>query len=204
MQIEALNKRGYFNLYIIDNNSTYKPLLSYYKTNKISVFYLGENIGFLSIWKTLVYEYFKDSYYVYTDSDLIPSSQCPDDFMDHFRKLLVKYPEIDKVGFGLEIDDLPAHYSLRTQVQEHERQFWQDEVEKDVYDAMIDTTFALYRPKKRGGYWLKSLRTGGNYKALHLPWYSDPGKLSEEDKYYNINVKTSTHWTDLLNGKNEN
>lgn len=198
-QIEDLKNRGYNNVYVIDNSSTYKPLLDYLKSEKIKVFYLDDNVGFLSIWKTIIYEYFKDGYYVYTDSDVIPAAECPDDFIDHFRKLLDKYPEVDKVGFALKINDIPDEFSLKEQVQQHEKQFWEKEVEKDVYEAMIDTTFALYRPKKKGGYWLRSLRTGGNFIALHLPWYSNSKNLSAEDKYYNKNVKTSTHWSQLNN-----
>lgn len=202
-QIDDFQRRGYYNLYVIDNNSTYKPLLEYYKHTKIRVFYMEENVGFLSIWRTIIYEYFKENYYVYTDADIIPSEECPDDFMEFFKKLLDKYPEIDKVGFGLKTDDIPDEYILKEKVQQHENQFWLKKIEEDVYDAMIDTTFALYRPRKKGGYWLRALRTGGKYVALHLPWYIDSANLSEEDIYYNSNIKTSTHWTELLNAQSK-
>ncbi|MDQ3535831.1 MAG: glycosyltransferase family 2 protein [Bacteroidota bacterium] len=197
-QIDYLHKKGFYNLYIIDNNSTYQPLLDYYKKKKVKVFYLKENVGYLAVWKTVLYEYFKDYYYVYTDADILPHDQCPDDFISYFKSLLDKYPHIDKVGFGLKTDDLPDEYILKDKVQEHESQFWNHEVEKDVYEAMIDTTFALYRPRKKGGYWLKALRTGGKYVALHLPWYTSSYTITEEDKFYNDNIKTSTHWTELL------
>lgn len=197
LQLQRLRNLGYNNIYIIDNNSTYDPLLRFYKNSDEKVFYLDQNVGFLALWRTLIFEYFKDDYYIYTDSDIVPSEECPKDFIHHFKNLLDKYSEIDKVGFGLQIDDLPSCYRRRNEVQEHETKFWINTQEKDVYLAMIDTTLALYRPKKKGGYWLKALRTGGNYTARHLPWYVDSGNLSEEELYYLKNIKTNTHWSAL-------
>lgn len=196
-QLQKLKELGYRNIYIIDNKSTYDPLLQFYKNSEEKIFYLDQNVGFLALWRTIIYEYFKDDYYIYTDSDIVPSEECPRDFIHHFKNLLDKYKDVDKVGFGLKINDLPTCYRRRAEVQEHEKEFWTNTPEKDVYSAMIDTTLALYRPKKKGGYWLKALRTGGNYTARHLPWYVDSENLSEEELYYLKNIKTNTHWSAL-------
>lgn len=50
--IEALEKRGYSNIYIIDNASTYPPLLEYYNKCPYTVFRLTENLGFKALWKS--------------------------------------------------------------------------------------------------------------------------------------------------------
>lgn len=80
--INSLTSRGYNNIYIIDNASTYPPLLDYYEKTPYPVFKLKENIGYLALWKTNIFKKFKNSYYVYTDSDMEIEDFCPDDFMN--------------------------------------------------------------------------------------------------------------------------
>ena len=50
--ISSLEKMGYKNLFIIDNASTYPPLLEYYNTCPYKVFRLNNNVGYLALWKT--------------------------------------------------------------------------------------------------------------------------------------------------------
>ena len=47
--IHGLEIRGYNNIYIIDNNSTYPPLLEYYKDCSYPIYMLNKNIGHLAI-----------------------------------------------------------------------------------------------------------------------------------------------------------
>lgn len=68
--IHSLESKGYHNLYIIDNQSTYPPLLEYYTRLPYPVYMLNKNVGHLSLWETGIFKQFKDSYYAYTDSDL--------------------------------------------------------------------------------------------------------------------------------------
>ena len=67
--IHSLESKGYHNLYIIDNQSTYPPLLEYYTRLPYPVYMLNKNVGHLSLWETGIFKQFKDSYYAYTDSD---------------------------------------------------------------------------------------------------------------------------------------
>lgn len=193
--VDALRMRGYENIYVIDNSSTYEPLLDYYDSERLRVFYLSENVGYLALWRTGVGAHFVGNYYVYTDSDIEPTPECPGDFIEHFAHALNRHIGIDKVGFGLKIDDLPRHYALRDSVIEHEKQFLTSTLEPGLYRAPIDTTFALYRPGAAGGSWLQCLRTGEPYVARHLPWYEDSACPTEEEKYYRQTTQTSTHWT---------
>lgn len=195
--IHSLESRGYYNIYIIDNNSTYKPLLEYYKKTPYKVFMLNKNIGYKALWSTPIFNKFKNSYYVYTDSDLEICEDCPDNFMEYFYKILLKYPFSHKVGFGLKIDDLPDSFKLKNKVIDWEKRFWINEKEKGVYIAEIDTTFALYRPYCYGGATRnkETYRIGHPYLMRHLPWYVDSFNLSEEDIYYINSISQSTHWT---------
>ncbi|WP_418982904.1 glycosyltransferase [Alistipes sp.] len=195
--IDYLTARGYDNIYIIDNHSTYPPLLKWYAECPFNVIRLKENVGYLSFNKTAVHKMFADQYFVYTDPDVLPAEECPDDFLEYFYRLLQRYPEAAKVGFSLKIDDLPDHFADKKHVIAWESRFWEKPVEPDVYEADIDTTFALYRPNfpVGSGRWGMRLRTGGRYTARHLPWYIDSEHLSEEERYYQSSVKTAAHWS---------
>lgn len=195
--IEALKERGYKNIYILDNDSTYPPLLEYYKSCPYKVILLCRNVGYLALWKTDIYQQFIKGYYVYTDPDVVMVDQCPADFMQHLYDLLQRYPYSSKAGLSLKIDDLPDYFDKKKEVIEWEGQYWKYEIEKGVYEAPIDTTFALYRPFVKGGanFYEKQLRTDFPYQIHHLPWYNRPDELSDEEIYYRGNAKTSTHWT---------
>lgn len=203
MLIDALECRGYTNIYIIDNASTYPPLLDYYAKTPYTVFRLKENVGYLSLWETGIYKQFSNRYFVYTDSDVVPVDECPGDFLNYFLSLMHKYPRAMKVGFSLKIDDLPETFGKKEQVVAWESRFWARPLEKNVYKAAIDTTFALYRPnlKKGASFQDFMIRTGGACTARHMPWYNDDTHLSEEEKYYIEHTKTSTHWTALGKGR---
>jgi hypothetical protein len=195
-----LETAGYRRIVMIDNASTYPPLLEYFDKTPYQVLQLGQNIGHTSPWDNFAVPVLaRDAYYVVTDPDVIPTEDCPTDVLEYFHRLLQQFPAFSKVGLGLKIDDLPAHYVLRDQVVKWEKQFWQQEVADGVYEAGVDTTFALYRP--RTAYFLHpSLRTGEPYVARHLPWYNDSQSLSEEDRYYRQHVQVSVNsWdTDAL------
>lgn len=197
--IDYLQSKDYNNIYVIDNNSTYEPLLEYYDKEKINVLFLSENVGYLSLFKTKAKEMFCHQYYVYTDPDVLPVDECPDDFLEHFKNTLNKHKDIMKVGFSLKIDDLPNHNPLKENIINHESQFWAKNriISDGIYKSAIDTTFALYKPNVVGGWWVPSIRVAEPYTARHLPWYDDPNNLTEEDVYYKNSVTQSTHWTQL-------
>lgn len=195
--IDDLKFRGYKNIIVLDNLSTYNPLLDYYKNSNVEVVFLEKNFGFDALWKCGLWEkQFKNSFYVYSDPDMLPIKECPDDFLRFFKFLLHKYRKVDKVGFGLKIDDLPDHYSLREDVIKWESKIYQSSAERNVFFAKVDTTFALYRPNSRGvASETESIRTKGLFMARHLPWYENSKQISSEIQFYMDNSITSTHWT---------
>lgn len=178
-----LEGAGLSNLMIVDMNSSYGPLLDYLQDSPHRVIRLSENIGPWAIWENE--EFLRatgGSYYVVTDPDVVPDPECPVDAVQRFHDLLQKYPGYAKVGFGLRIDDIPDTYRHKTAVLNWEKQFWSREVEPGVFDAPLDTTFALYRPSTR--FTLPALRTGPPYVARHLPWYVDLDALPDDEQYY--------------------
>lgn len=198
--INSMESRGYKNIYIIDNNSSYPPLLEYYeKEYQYNIFRLKENMGHLALWKTDIIDKFRDNYFVYTDPDVVPIDECPADFMDKFLTVMKKKPLYEKVGFSLSINDLPDTFDKKNKVIEWESQFWKKKLSNDpcFYKAPIDTTFALYRPWMIPGGNLNSrhIRFGYPYIARHLPWYNNSKQLGDEEYYYITHSETASHWS---------
>lgn len=182
--INSLWRRGYRNIYIIDNASTYPPLLEFYRTWQFPIIRLKENMGHRALWESSLINKFKSKFYVYTDPDLELVEDCPDDFMRLFLRSLWKHPKAQLVGFSLLINDLPDCYDHKEEVINWETKFYKNKIGY-LYSAAIDTTFALHRPISRGKVSDKiSFRTAYPYQARHLPWYEDSSNLPEEEIYY--------------------
>ncbi len=196
--INALRNRGYSNIHILDNKSTYPPLLEFYKTTNCKVHYLKKNYGSKAYWKSNLWLKYLNSYFVYTDSDVVPLDSCPDNILEYFYTILKKYPKAHKVGFSLKINDLPSSFKNKDKVIEWESKYFSKEIESNLYIAPIDTTFAFYRPFSKAGkrdYSTLVFRTGVPYQARHLPWYIDSNNLDKEETYYLNAIETRTHWS---------
>lgn len=180
--VDWLEAEGMTRIVLLDNDSTYPPLLAYLERSEHEVLRLDNSRGHLAAWDPRVQAVVGEGPYVVTDCDVVPDARAHG-AIGRFAGLLNRYRGVDKVGFGLRIDDLPSHYELREQVIAWERQFWQNEVEPGVYRADIDTTFALYR----GGTTHRlrpALRTGPHFVARHEPWYVDSRDVPDELRHY--------------------
>lgn len=196
--LDALTSRGYTNIYILDNASTYPPLLAYYNNScPFPVLRLSENLGFKALWKSPLRKRFCRDYYIYTDSDVVPVKECPNDFIDYFLRELKRHPLARKIGFSLRIDNLPDCYAHKDKVIQLESRYYANFTADKLYRAPIDTTFALYRPRvglSRSRF-VEAYRTPYPYQAEHLPWYNDSSNLSAEEQYYISHCKHVTEWT---------
>ncbi len=182
--VEWFEKTGHENIILIDNNSTYPPLLEYLNTSPHDVVRLNSNIGHKSPWVSGFVERFSPvTPFVVTDPDLLPDADAPADSFEYFQELLLRYTDFDKVGFGLHIDDIPLINPYREQVIQWETPFWAKELETFVFAAHLDTTLALHRPQTPYKV-TEAIRTGPPYLARHLPWYRDPFNANEETAYY--------------------
>ena len=188
--INWLEVAGCSNIFLVDNASTYPPLLDWYESCGHAVVRLAENMGpFEAIWGgDLLQRYAKGLRYIVTDSDVVPDALCPLDAIDVFGWCLDRYPVYAKAGFGLRIDDLPADLPATPRVLAWERQFWARRIDHGLFHAKIDTTFALYRS---GQMFTRhpAIRTGPPYVAAHTPWYVHPGRRTAEEQYYVDNCR---------------
>jgi hypothetical protein len=180
---------------LLDNDSTYPPLKEFLAACPYRVVYLERNLGHTALWqmnemRKLIFQ----NWFVYSDPDVIPVESCPLDAVGEFYRLLCRFPRFVKAGFGLRFDDLPPHYHLRSRVMEWEKNQYKEEIQPNVFEADIDTTFALYRPGTPYCYG-PAIRTLGKYQARHLAWYVDSEKPDAEEIFYRSHAVSSvTTW----------
>lgn len=198
--VSWLEQAGYQQIHIIDNASTYPPLLDYLAQSPHHVHHMDKNYGHLVLWKSGKFTSIIDhQHFVLNDCDVLPSAHCPHDVIEKLAEILARYVNFTKVGLSLHIDDIPDHYAHKQQVIEWESPFWQHPMENGaLFEAAIDTTFAYYKP---GIYpddprWWRSIRTAAPLSAHHLPWYADTSSHTAEDLYYQKHVQEmSSQWS---------
>lgn len=167
---------------ILDNGSTYPPLLEWYQklSGNVSVRMQG-NEGHLALWALGMQKELGD-HFVYTDSDIELDPEMPENWKLQMLNLIEKY-EINKVALAIRIDDLPDHYRYKNQVIRNEGRWWLEEVEKGVYRADTDTTFSLMR--NVGDNPFQSLRVARKgFLSRHAPFYVNLEDLDPEERYY--------------------
>lgn len=197
--ISSLEKRGYTNIYILDNCSTYPPLVEWLRKTKYEVIHLPDNLGFKALWRHKPSrKRFCGDYYIYTDADVELDEGCPADIIERMYTLLhEKYPYAFKVGPSIRIDDLPDCYERKQEVIDWESRFFTRPEGEHLFRAPIDTTFALYRPRiglsRRPS--LEAYRMAAPYQIRHLPWYEDSANPTEEEAYYKSQCRHATAWS---------
>lgn len=180
---------------IIDNGSTYPPLLEWYAAVSDRVETMFEaNLGHSALWH-LGLQATLGAYFVYTDSDIALDPEMPADWKQQMLNLIKKY-EINKIGLSIRVDDLPDHYPYKEQAISDQAGCWTTEVESGVYRADTDTTFALYRNVGHNMYEsLRVARTG--FKSRHAPFYLDFNNLDQEELFVlqNHDTRFNTQYT---------
>jgi hypothetical protein len=181
-------------IHLVDNESTYPPLLEYLENTPHTVHH-GENHGPTLPWRIPALEgLMANEYFVVTDYDIYPAEGCPEDIIERSHHVLTLRPGLNKVGPCLQIDDLPPELPRTKAILKWETPLWGSfDPEVGCYRAAIDTTFALCRP------WTpytieKSWRLGRPYMFRHLPWYLDYDNLNEEDQYFSDHAHSASTW----------
>lgn len=208
-QVEFLSRNPMLKLHIVDNGSTYPPLLEYLFKSHHYVYSMPDNHGHQVIWKTNFSSTMSpNDPYLVTDNDVIPENI---NFHELLLEGLDKFPSVNKIGLGLRTDDIPMDAPFRNEIIKHENEVLKRENSGDsrFIRMPVDTTIAIYR----AGYHNASpwgsndrknccaLRTTGSL-AKHLSWYITEEEMkSEENKFYFESLKSgSTHWSVLQAG----
>lgn len=203
-QVEWLRRIGIQQINVVDNGSTYAPLLKYYEDNSwLNVIRKDANLGPWVFWETKMYETVNTPYIV-SDADVAPDKNCPDDLIAQLLLLQEKHVDkVLKVGPGLRIDNLPDTYIHKETVIAHETQFsleahkYKLDGAPEMFEALIDTTFALYRAGEANYTtdWCKHFRLAAPYVFEHVPWTEDSTIANEEREYYSSHANVGwRHW----------
>lgn len=196
-----LLKAGIKKITVLDNGSTYGPLLEWYRSLPDGVEVVKqENLGPWSFWGCRRQET-QGTPYIVTDSDCVPSECCPLDLVDRLLNLLRDNLGCGKVGPGLRLDNIPdLSRDFITNGDgkgwEGEGVFWKRRHSPSAFYAPIDTTFALYSAYSPwiGAGW-QNLRMDMPYVVEHKPWYVEK-PFSEEEQYYREHAdRTWSHVT---------
>ena len=166
---------------IIDNASTYPPLLQWYNEVKDDVNIIKQHVN-LGPWTFFYSGHFSkcpDDFYVYSDADLELNPNMP----SNWQEILMDYHKRwkRKASLVLKIDDIPEN-DMKKHIIHHQAVCWNPTEEENVWHGVTDMTFSF--DTKAAGYRYESVRIGGDFACRHVPWYIDPATISEEEKYY--------------------
>lgn len=180
-------------IFIVDNGSTYKPLLEFYNNVICPEAILYTENNYRNNLRDFIDKRIKGKYeyYVISDPDIMPDFNTPPNFLEIWKKYLLEY-RLHRVGFNLIIENLPKYLHEKDNIYYNERMLLLDTILVHDgftgYKAPIDTTFALYSTKNSGWNspmdgkdWGNSMRL---FNAHHLGWYVNPDFLNDEMKYY--------------------
>lgn len=184
--LEFLRKEPRVEIHILDQESTYPPLLEFYKTISEEVHY-AKNEGPYSAWDPK-YKHLRKDYFIVADTDCMYDG-VPDDWLDVMLNV-IKQPGSPKIGFSLEIEDLP-NTDTGKQSYKHEAKYWENKINLG-WDAHVDTTFALYRGNMSFSY--NAIRLDRPYCIKHAPWYINDCCIPEEWQYYLEHASSVSTW----------
>lgn len=207
--IDKLTKNEFRNIIVVDNNSTYPPLLKYYnevnQTGRAEVILYGENKGPHFFHMKGVYKLFGSLPHLYSDPD-IDFDGLSTNFLTELMTVSEKY-SMFKVGPALEIPDSSEidtnmyciQDGVRWTISEWESRYWKDQVEIGLYyPGQIDTTFHLFNPAyfKAGSDLIDGIRIGKpGFIFKHLPWYKHKGRQpSLEREFYEKMASKKNTW----------
>lgn len=183
-------------IFIVDNASTYEPLLEWYKTKPCEIIRV-ENLGHTSPWSSGLVKKIGAKHYVITDPDL-GIDDTPDDTLEYLYDKMESL-RISKVGLGLDWESTPSGSLYFNHVMGYEKdRYMSSRFSNNVYlNVAIDTTFALYSYDK---YFIGGASTGGRYKAKHFPWYMTENDRNNNDEfmYYIKNASDSSSYKTFL------
>ena len=183
-------------IFIVDNGSTYQPLLDWYETKPCTLIKV-DNLGHSAPWKCGLVEKL-NGLYVVSDPDL-DLKDLPSDTLTYLSKKLNNNQSLGKVGLKLDWESVPQNSSFYKIVYPYETKRWKtSKIVDEVYtDIHVDTTFALYKYKH---YFIGGGSVNSPYVARHLPWdFTEQSRLeNKEFQYYIKHASNSSSYKVFL------
>lgn len=196
-QVEKFTK----DIIIVDNQSSYPPLLDYYKNEfKYTVLRKNYNYGYVVYNQKFVQDLVGDVYII-TDPDLKFNPKLPDNFLNDFMDISNHF-EANRVGFALLIDadDIREDITCYGQsIHDWEKRFWLNKVaysknpNLELYQAPLDTTFCLVNRRFKN----EHIRVAGDYTCMHIPWHKNFKQQLPDGEYeYYVRGNNSSNWNE--------
>jgi len=201
-----------FEVIILDQGSTYPPMLRFLKSvgrNYINMSVViqksNDMHGLENNVAAAVASYRKNhpevEFYVVSDADLSLRG-CEHDILPFFAACLNACPHVVQIGTSLRIDNIQQSSSLKMgtkniKTADWELQFWDARKHMiaewdngrgnshfvNLFEAAIDTTFAMRRMHSQFKRLQRPcIRAGAPYMSEHIPWYSL--KPSPDESWY--------------------
>ncbi|MBI2739913.1 MAG: glycosyltransferase [Rhodospirillales bacterium] len=209
MMVNQLVGLGFCNVVVIDNGSTFPPMLSYFEQlpESVSLIRQLQNRGPRDLFTDPTNYAQLPDHFCLTDPDLQFNPDLPATFLDDLIEATETY-RIGKAGFALQISDhenmLQRKFPIGSQeyfIWEWEEQFWKTPLSRtrsgdQIYRAEVDTTFALYNKKYFDPTYpdcLKAVRIADRLACRHLPWYRDNLLTPDERDNYRATARFSVY-----------
>ncbi len=203
--VRQLQERGVRRIVLIDNASIYPPMRAWLAApgEGVSVIRCGRNLGPRHVLVDPACLAALPELFCLTDPDLWLGADLPDDFLAQLAEVTERL-RVGKVGFALDISK-PAELRQEPfvingaprRIWEWEAQFWTERAGETmggdpVYQAAVDTTFALYNKRHfASSRPLEGVRVAGRFTCRHRPWYPDTGLPPEEAAHYARHTRDS-------------
>jgi len=193
--MEKLSRFGLNKFLILDNQSTYPPLVEFFNLIETPVCILEENYGPHHFTSDGIYKQLPEFFFL-TDPDLEYPDEIPDSLVEDMVALSEKR-SWGKIGLALNKDCKHLFTdSVRLGVDKWESHAWRNVIDNmpngdPVWEAFTDTTFCLYNKKHFKDFYYAP-RIGGRYTLMHYGWQECRPGSKEENEYYD---KTKTRWS---------
>jgi hypothetical protein len=201
---------------VLDNQSSYPPLLKFYEEmkNEIDLVNVGYNGNTWVFWQAgFNTEENCADHYITTDGDCPPDPDCPEDLLEKMIAVLDEVPTAVKVSPGIRIDNIPDCYSRKadaigcqvglTNELPGTHPDIGDAAHKEIdvagvkiYRSITDTTMTCWRAGYRGegrlstnDWQVEQYRMEAPYLVKHVPWYADSRVVSAEQRFYRSSPK---------------
>jgi len=203
-----------YEIIVLDHNSTYPPMLEYYKRKidekQFTVHFLQSLTWDDALLESsgIIDQYLKHhphtEYYVFTDSD-IAFYHTRSDALVYFAANLASCPKINLVGPALKISNIPDHYAFgEASWLNNHKGFWSSPPNTATWKGIgyhvvkkpLDTTFAMRRRNltfTRTISGTNTLRAYAPYVGTHTDWYLNSSNLHEDKVWYLDHLGVNKH-----------
>lgn len=196
--VDWFRSAGSKRIVIVDNESTYPPLLEWYATAPAEIVRLP-NQGCWKTWEWI--NSASDLPFMFLESDVVPSPECPKDLVAALIRIFNEnpsggIPSCSKIGPCLRVQNAPDV------IRKREAWLWQFPITKDAepgnctdpsvpcHKACIDTAAMLCYPHQKFTNGWDNIRLDEPYSVEHIPWYeTHPLRNEEEEQFYRENAK---------------